>query len=119
MNDRSAVERAIGLYFEGMNRKDADIIPLAKEVVMEGPMMPEPMIGEAVVRQHLSETSHFLARLDRKLTVVEGDTAAVILEFEGLNGVIIEGAEFFQVRNGQIILDRIFFDTRILLQGAR
>ena len=44
---------------------------------------------------------------------------AVSLEFEGLNGVVIQGAEFFRVREGKICFDQIFFDTRPLLKGAR
>jgi len=119
MSDRTAVERAVNLYFEGMNSNDPSIIPLAEDVVVKGPMMPEPLRGEAQTRWYFEETAPFMARMDRKQTIIEGDTAAVILEFEGLNGVVIEGAEFFQVRDGLICLQKIFFDTRPLLQGAQ
>ncbi len=85
---------------------------------MHGPMMPEPVRGEAAVRQHISDIAPFVARMDPRLTVIEGDTAAVIMEFKGLSGVVIEGAEFFRVKDGLIFSDQVFFDTRALLKGA-
>lgn len=118
MSDRSEVELAVSLYFEGMNTNNAAIIPLADDVVVTGPMMGEPIAGETAVRQYISEIAPFVVRLDRKLTTIEGDTAAVILEFEGVNGVIIEGAEFFKVRDCNIYFDQIFFDPRPLIKGA-
>ncbi len=106
------------LYFEAMNSNDASLAPLSKDVVMHGPMMPEPVRGEAAVRQHISDIAPFIARMDPRLTVIEGDTAAVIMEFEGLNGVAIQGAAFFRVKNGLIFSDQVFFDTRTLIKGA-
>jgi len=118
MSERSEVERAIRLYFTGINANDASIIPLADDVVMSGPMMPEPIIGVAAVREYIEETAPFMARMDQKTTVIEGENAAVILEFEGLNGVVIAGAEFYCVRNGLICRAQVFFDTRLLFKGA-
>ena len=118
MSDRTDMERAIGLYFKAINSNDADIVPLADDVVMSGPMLPEPIKGETAVRQHIADTAPFIARWIEKYSVIEGDSAAVILEFEGLNGLIMEGAEFFRVRDGKICLLQNFFDTRTLIQGA-
>jgi len=118
MSDRSDVQQAVDLYFEAINSNDASIVPLAGDVVMAGPMLPEPLTGEVDVRRHIEEIAPFVARMNQKFTMIDGDSAAVILEFEGLNGVVIEGAEFFRVRNGRIDRDRIFFDTRPLFKGA-
>ena len=118
MTDRSEVEHAVNLYFRGMNENDCSMIPLAADVEMSGPMIPETLSGQAAVRQHLSDTAPFIARQDRKTTLIDGETAAVIIEFEGLNGVIIEGAEFFTIRDGEICRDRVYFDTRPLLKGS-
>jgi hypothetical protein len=118
MSDRSAVETAVNLYFEGVNSNDASIIPLADDVVLTGPMMPEPVTGELTVRQYISDISPFVVRIEKKSMVIEGDTAAVILEFEGVNGVTFEGAEFFRVRDGKIYFDQTFFDSRPLLKGS-
>lgn len=118
MDDRRQIQQAVDLYFRAINENDAALVPLAGNVEMSGPMMPEPMSGEAAVRQYLADIAPFVARMEQKFTVIEGDTAAVILEFEGLNGVVIDGAEFFRVRDGKIWYDKLFFDTRPLLRGA-
>jgi hypothetical protein len=117
MSERSEIERAIGLFFEALNTNDASIIPLADDVVMSGPMMPEPINGEAAVRQYIDETSPFMARIDQISTIIEGENAAIVVEFEGLNGVIFKGVEIFRVANGLICSDQVFFDTRPLLKG--
>jgi len=73
MSERAEVERAISLYFEAVNANDSSIIPLADNVVMSGPMMPEPINGVAAVRQYINETAPFMARMEQKLTVIEGE----------------------------------------------
>ena len=118
MSERAEVEQAIGLFFEAININDASIIPLADDMVMSGPMMPEPISGAAAVRQYLDETSPFMARIDPKTIIIEGGSAAVIVEFEGLNGIVFEGVEIFRVSNGLICSDQVFFDTRLLFKGA-
>jgi hypothetical protein len=118
MSERSEIERAISLFFEAVNSNDTSLIPLAEDVVMSGPMMPEPISGEAAVRRYLGETAPFMTRMDQKTTVIEGENAAVIVEFEGLNGVVIEGVEFFRFKNGLICRDQVFFDTRPLFKGT-
>jgi hypothetical protein len=118
MSERSEVERAIRLFFEAINRNDTSLVPLADDVVMSGPMMPEPISGEAAVRRYLGEIAPFMARMDQKTTVIEGENAAVIVEFEGLNGVVIAGVEFFRVKNGLIRHNQVFFDTRPLFKGT-
>lgn len=118
MSDRPEIEQAVNLYFVGMNTNDTSIIPLSADVVMSGPMMPEPISGESAVRQYLDETSPFIARIDVESILVDGDQAATMVEFEALNGVVFKGAQFFKVRDGLITADIIFFDTRLLLKGA-
>ncbi len=118
MSDRTDMERIIGLYFKAINSNDASIVPLTDDVVICGPMLPEPITGEAAVRQHIVDTAPFIARWVEKFSVIEGDSAAVVLEFESLNGLIIEGAEFFRVRDGEICQIQNFFDTRLLITGA-
>ncbi len=117
MSERSDIERALGLFFEAISCNDSSLVPLAEDVVISGPMMPEPISGEAAVRAYLGETAPFMERMDQITTVIEGDNAAVIVEFEGLNGVVIRGAEFFHVKNGLICNNQVFFDTRPLFKG--
>ena len=92
MNQRSAIERAISLFIEAINSNDASRIPLTEDVVMSGPMMAEPTVGEAAVRRYINETSPFIAHMELKTTLIDDDGAAIIMEFTGLNGVVIEGA---------------------------
>lgn len=118
MDDRQQVQTALDLYFRAINENDVELVPLADDVEMSGPMMPEPVKGEGAVRQYLADIAPFVARMEQKFTVIEGDTAAVILEFEGLKGRVIDGAEFFRVRDGKIYYDRVFFDTRPLFRDV-
>jgi hypothetical protein len=112
------VDRVVSLYFEGINNNDPSMIPLANDVEFNGPMLSEPLRGSAVVRKHISETAPFVARLDQKQLIIEGENAAVVVEFEGVNGVIVEGAEVFRVRDGEINLKQSFFDVRPLFRGG-
>jgi len=119
MNAHTEIETAVARYIEAMNTDNPEIIPLAAEVVMRGPMMPEPIRGKQAVRQHLGETAPFMARLELKKTVIENENAALVIEFEGLNGVVIEGAIFFQLDDGLISNIHAFFDTRPIFEGAK
>jgi ketosteroid isomerase-like protein len=96
---------------------DASLAPLADDVVFRGPMVPEPLRGITAVRQHLADIAPFVARMKIKRTVVEGDSIAVVLEYESVNGIVIEGAEFFRVRDGLIYEMQVFFDTRSLIRA--
>jgi hypothetical protein len=118
MSERSDIEHAVRLFFEAINQNNAAIIPLTDDVVRCGPMMPEPISGEAAVRQYIADIAPFISRAVPETTIIEGDSAAVIVNFELLNGVTIQGAEFFQARDGLIWQDRVFFDTRVLFKGG-
>jgi len=118
MSEREQIVRAIGCYIEAINTDNPKIIPLAEDVVMEGPMLPEPIRGEAAVRQYLGETAPFIARMKLKNSVIEEDKAAVFVEFEGLNDVIIDGAYFFQFTGGLICYEQAYFDTRPIVKGG-
>jgi hypothetical protein len=105
--------QVIGAYIEN----DASLAPLADDVVFRGPMVPEPLHGIASVRQHLADIAPFVARMQIKRVVSEGGSIAVVFEYEGGNGVVIEGAEFFRIRDGLICDMQVFFDTRSLIRG--
>jgi hypothetical protein len=119
MSERREIEEAIYRYIEGVNTDNVNIIPLAGDVVLCGPMIPEPIRGESAVRQYLGETSPFIARMELKMTVIEDDNAAIVFEFEGLNGVVVEGVYVFRFEGGLIRHGQVFFDTRLLMKGAK
>jgi hypothetical protein len=117
MSERSEVERALRLFYEGINSNNVSIIPLAEDVVISRPMTPDPVSGEEAVRRYIGETAPFIARLDPIAIIIEGGNAAVSIEFEGLNGVVIQGAEIFRIENGLICSGHLYFDTRPLFRG--
>jgi ketosteroid isomerase-like protein len=119
MSERRDIEQAIASYIEAINTDNANIIPLAADAVMNGPMMPEPVHGELAIRQHIADTAPFIARIAVKTTVIENDNAAVVVVFEGLNGLKIEGAYIFRFAGGLICHVQVFFDTRFLYKGAK
>jgi len=118
MSERVEILRAVDLLLQAINQNDTSIIPLADDVVIRGPMMPEQKSGAADVRLYLSEIAPFIAKVVRDEAVVEGDRVAVTVTFELVNGTHIEGAEFFRVKDGLITEDLVFFDTRKLYQGS-
>jgi hypothetical protein len=118
MSDQLDIRSIVSHFIEVSETNDASRVPLARDVVYSGPMMPEPLRGEAAVRQHIAEIAPFVARLQVKWMVIQDDSAATVVEFEGLNGIRIEGAEFYRIRDGLISEIRVFFDTRPLIQGS-
>jgi len=118
MSERQQIEQAIALYVEAFNTDNTDIIPLHEDVVICGPMMPEPIKGKAPARQYLAETAPFIARMKLNMLVIDGDTAAAAMLFEGVNGVAMEGAYFFRFSDGLICYSQLFFDTHRLFKGA-
>jgi hypothetical protein len=117
MSYPSDIKTVVNRFIQAFNTNDASVAPLADDVVYSGPLMPEPLRGEQAVRQHLAEIVPFVARVQLKWMITEADSAAAIFEFEGLNGIVIEGAEFFRIRDGLICEDRVYFDTRPLIRG--
>jgi hypothetical protein len=119
MSLRQEIERAIALYIEAINTDNVSIIPFAEEVILCGPMLPEPVHGESAVRQYVGETAPFIACMKLNTTVIEENAAALFVEFEGLNGAVIEGAILFRFEGGLICYCQFFFDTRLLFKGAQ
>ncbi len=119
MSGRQEIERIIALYIEAINTDNVAIIPFAEEVIMCGPMLPEPVHGESAVRQYMAETAPFIAGMKLNTAVIEENAAALFVEFEGLNGVVMEGALLLKFEGGLICYDQLFFDTRLLFKGAQ
>lgn len=118
MSERQQIEQAIAQYVEAFNTDNTDIIPLDENVIIHGPMMPEPIEGEAAARKYLAETAPFIACMKLNELVVEGDTAAAVVYFEGVNGTTMEGAYIFHFSGDRICSSQLFFDTHRLFKGA-
>jgi len=117
MSRREDIQRIIEHYYDSMNKNDVSTIPLDDDAWFLGSMLAEPIVGKENVRQYLEDTAPFSKRMELKSTVIEGDTAAAIVEFEGLNGVIIEGSAIFRFTDEKICYERFYFDTRPLIKG--
>jgi hypothetical protein len=113
------MQHAVARLIEAINSDDAGIIPLAGNVVYSGPLLPEPVEGESAVRAHIAAISPFMSRVDLKRALYDGDSAALVIEFEGVNGVVIEGVEFLRIEGGRIHDLRVYFDPGPLLRGSR
>jgi hypothetical protein len=112
------LQRVVEEWIQALARDDANRAPLAADVTYGGPLQPEPIRGEAAVREHLAAIAPFLSRVELKRALHDGDSAALVLEIEGVNGVVIEGAEFLRIGGGRIRDVRVYFDTGPLLRGS-
>ena len=117
MTTNPEMQRAVELLVQGLARNDAALVPLGADVSHGGPLQPEPIRGETAVREHLAAIAPFLSRVELKRALYDGDSAALILELESINGVVIEGAQFLRIENGRIRDIRVYFDTAPLLRG--
>jgi hypothetical protein len=82
-------------------------------------LLPEPIEGESAVRAHIAAIAPFVSRVELKRALYDGDSAALVIEFESVNGVVIEGTEFLRIEDGRIREIRVYFDTGPLLRGSR
>ncbi len=117
MSSRDEIANIIDTYIEGVNTENVDIIPLTEDVEFRGPMLPVPITGEHAVREHLRQIAPFV-NLALIQLIVENDTAAAMMEMETINGIKMQGAGFFRIRDGKICFDQGFSDTYRLFKGG-
>jgi hypothetical protein len=116
MTTTQDMQNAVTRLIEAMNNDGAGVIPLAEHVVYKSPLLPEPLVGHAAVREHIGEIAPFVSRYVLKRALFDGDSAALVVEVEGVNGIVFEGTEFLRFEGGRICDLRVYFDTRALLQ---
>ena len=114
MNDRSKIEAMINEFYLALSSDDLSNLQLAENVVMTGVFVAEPIVGKADVIQHLRETSPFMRNIYSSRLIIENGAAVALTEFDVVNGVHIEGAYVFDVKDGQFIRLQSLFDTRSL-----
>ena len=118
MSDRLQTESIIGQFYEAMNSDDISHLPLAADAEYSGILTPEPVRGEAEVRQYLQETAPFILNIRSTRMIIEDGAIASLTEFDGVNGVHMEGTFIFDVENGKISRIRGIFDTRAFFGGS-
>lgn len=116
MSDRSTIKAIIDQFFEALNSNDVSNVPLAYDVELASSLQPEPLTGEASVRQHLQETAPFMQNIHSTRIIIENGAVASLIEFDVVNGTHFESAYFFDIEAGKIKQIRAIFDTKELFQ---
>lgn len=119
MSDRSQIEAACRQYFEAINTDDVSNLPLAERVEYSGTVMPEAIVGASAVREHLQQTAPFILNMVIEELIIEGNKAAAIANFEGVNKVKLQGAYFLQFTDEKISRIEAIFDSRPLFAGSQ
>jgi len=106
-------------FVEALNIDDASAVPLAENVEYYGIFSPEPVRGEAGVREHIDQIAPFMLNETFGKTIIEGGSAAVRATFDSVTGIHAEGAYFFEVEDGRIREVRAVFDTRAAFENTK
>lgn len=117
MTSRAEVEAVILKFVEALNADDAANVPLTEDVEYHGMFSPDPITGEADVRDHIGQIAPFMLNETFGKMIIEGGSAAVRTSFDSVNGVHSEGAYFFEVEGEKIREIRALFDTRPIFKG--
>jgi hypothetical protein len=117
MSDNTAIQMLIHQFFEALNGNDTSELPVTDQIEYLGMMLTEPIRGRAAVTNHLDEISPFIASIRGGEAVISNDAAAVVAQFEGINGVSFDGSYFFRFEGSRFSRIQAIFDTRPLLKG--
>jgi len=118
LSDRSQIASIIDQFYEAMNSDDISRLPLAKDAEYSGVLTPDPVRGEAEVRQHLQETAPFIQNIHSTRMIIEDGAVASLTELDIVNGIHVEGTYVFDIENGKIRRIRGVFDTRAFFTGS-
>jgi len=118
MSDKNAIENIVDRFFQCVRDCNMTGLPLTSLASYSGTMLAEPARGALAVRQYMSETAPFIKSFSIEETVIGGDSAAVLVRYEAVNGVQFEGCYFLEVESGLITRIRTVFDSRPLMTGG-
>ena len=118
MSDRLQVASIVGQFYEAMNSDDISRLPLAENAEYTGVLTPDPVRGEAEVRQHLQETAPFIQNIHSTRLIIEDGAVASLTELDIVNGMHVEGTYVFDIENDKIRRIRGIFDTRAFFTGS-
>lgn len=105
---------ALAAYFAALRGGDPNRIPLDTAVTFQGPVQPLTS-GEAAVRRFITDVAQGIKDIRVKRTIIEGENACAIIDFETAAGVTVPIADCFRVVDGKIVEIRPYFDPRPLL----
>jgi hypothetical protein len=118
LSDRSQIASIVDQFYEAINSDDISRLPLAENVEYSGALTPDPVQGEAEVRQHLQETAPFILNIRGTRMIIEDGAVASLTELDVVNGIHVEGTYVFDIENGKIRRLRGIFDTRAFFTGS-
>lgn len=117
MSNRAEVESVVLKFVEALNIDDASIVPLSKDAEYHGMFSPNPICGEADVRDYIDQIAPFMLNEKYGRIIIEGGLVAVMASFDSVNGIHNEGAYFFEVEENVIKSIKAIFDTRRMFAG--
>lgn len=118
MSQRTEIEGLIDQFFKAVEDHDVGDLPLSDHVSYSGNMLPQAVEGALAVRRYLSDAAPFIASFRIEETVIAGGSAAILIRYQGINGVHFEGGYFMDFEDGRIARIRTVFDSRPLMSGG-
>jgi hypothetical protein len=118
LSDRAQIQSIVSQFYEAMNSDDIGRLPLAENAEYTGVLTPDPVRGEAAVRQHLKETAPFILNIHSTRMIIEDGAVASLTELDIVNGMHVEGTYVFDIENGKIRRIQGIFDTRAFFTGS-
>ncbi|MGD8345610.1 MAG: nuclear transport factor 2 family protein [Lysobacterales bacterium] len=113
---RERIRQQVAQYLDSISKNDPTLAPLAEDAVYGGPMVPTDLRGASAIRQYLGEIAPFIDRVSALRTVIDDDSAAVIMEITGIRKRCWRGSMFFEFKGDLIQSVQVFFDSRLLMQ---
>jgi hypothetical protein len=118
MSNKATIESVLAKFFQAVKDCDMDQLPVASQVSYSGTMLREPARGAGAVKFYMSETAPFVKSFSIEETVIGSDSAAVMVRYEAVNGVVFEGCYFMDIEDGLITRIRTVFDSLPLMKGG-
>jgi hypothetical protein len=102
-------------YINGLKLKDLSSLPLAPDVVFEGPLSPDKLHGAKSVIEFLSGILPIIKDVRIRQTIADGEHVCVLWELEtSTPAAIIPICEYFRVSDSLIREVRPYYDPRPL-----
>jgi hypothetical protein len=117
LSNRAQTEAILNQYFDALNSDNVSHLPLHEQVNFSGILSPEPIQGEASVREHLQQIAPFMLKLHSTKVVIEDGAVAALTRFSGVNDVHVSGTMFLDIEDGLITDITSVFDSRPFFAG--
>ena len=118
MTKRKEVLNILDIYFEGIFNNDISEIPLDKNVTLQGPLIPEPLIGREDVIEFLSDVAASFSNAQYHVVrdVIDGDHVFTLVKIRLSQGQILDMGYLFELQGGKIKSIQTLYDPRIMLE---